>query len=220
MNRGLTTRLLCACAVASCAIGPIRADEINLRGVVRDNVGNRASRTQVRVYDAAGRRIAAASSADDGTYNVTVDTNSRSISVEFDNPSFHVRSVKALSTQTGDNHLINPVLLDRRGPASFELILEQMATYENLFWREYGSSPTRETGREMHENYRDRIREMPDPRKAYALDAPQREVLGKLSPYQRRVVQYRLELLEYCYDWLAVEKWRSGRSAPPAPDIQ
>jgi len=193
--------LLAICQMASAA-------EITLTGVVRDNTGKPVPQTSIRIYDAGGRPILGKhSSGVDGTYSIQVKTESPNISVDFDSSFYHVRGIRSLSTLTGDNQQINPVMLDKRGPNSFALILEQVATYDTIFWREYSEIPTERTRTRLREQYLERIVQMPDPRKlspdhpqVYAATAPQRKVLGGLSLYQHEILLTKLQQLEECYN--------------------
>jgi len=191
------------------AVGQLAlAAEITLSGVVRDNAGKPVPQTTIRIYDAGGRPIAGKhSSGVDGTYSISLNTETPNISLDFDSTFYHVRGIRSLSTLKGDNQQINPVMLDKRGPNSFALILEQVATYDTIFWREYSEIPTERTRTRLRDQYLERIVQMPDPRKlnaahpqVYAANAPQRKVLGGLSLYQHDILETKLKQLEECYN--------------------
>ena len=186
----------------------VSAAEITLTGVVRDGTGKPVPQTSIRIYDAAGRPILGKhSSGADGIYFIKLKTDAPNISLDFDSSFYHVRGIRSLSTSKGDNQQINPVMLDKRGPNSFALILEQIATYDTIFWREYSEIPTETTRTRLRAQYQERIVQMPDPRKLspahpeiYAANAPQRKVLEKLSLYQHEILETKLKQLEECFN--------------------
>jgi hypothetical protein len=186
-----------------------RAAEITIRGVVRNGEGEVLKNPTVVLYDAFGKPFRAKPVFQgDGAYTITVKTDSRNLSLRYDHPRYHMHFINALSTQKGDDHTINPVLLDVSGPRSFDLILAQILSYRSIFLTEFSAKPTRETFNSLRARYASRIAQMPDPKKKYRPGEPQGETLEKLTPYQRKLIAFELRSLEAYYDapWFDTRK--------------
>jgi hypothetical protein len=176
--------------------------QITIRGTVRNNRGEALREPEIRLNDAQGRPIPAEVKAqDDGSYVVTVRTKSPTVDIRFDAPGAPVHMLFVTGLSTRDSHEISPVLRQSDGPKSFELIWDQILTYEKVFVAEMAVSKTRpETFDDLNKRYRARIENMPDPDKIYSASSTQYEALRGMTDYQRDLLRYKLWHLRRFYD--------------------
>jgi hypothetical protein len=181
--------------------------DVTIRGRARNAEGKVIRFANVVVRDAEGTRITADSRYDDegDTFVVKVPARLGKVSVLFeDRPFHHPHLVTNLSTTPGDDHTINPVLRKTSGPASYDLIVEQIHIYEQVLFSEVGANPKRETVLEFKARYEGAIGQMPDPEKlkTYPAGSLQRQALTKMTAEQRSLVSFKLRQIKSNIDAL------------------
>jgi hypothetical protein len=159
--------IVCASLTAFVSAGysVLRSDEekVTISGVIRNGDNALQGDASVRAIDLDGKEIDSAISDDDGQYKLRVPVGSPILRIEFDHKDWHVRTVEEISRRDGENSVINKVLPARRGPKTFELIVDQVLVYDRLrITAEFGSGANL-TKAQLREKYGSRILEMPHP---------------------------------------------------------
>ena len=196
-----TRLLLTSTAVLVVSAGLAVAQDVAVRGRVRNAEGKIIRFASVTVRDAEGTKVSAVPKYDDDgdTFVVQVPAKLGKVSVLFeDRPFHHPHLVTNLSTTPGDDHTINPVLRKSSGPAGYDLILEQILIYEQILFSEVGAKPSRDTVLGFKARHERMISQMPDPARmeTYAEDSVQHKALSKMTRDQRTLVSFKLRQLE------------------------
>jgi hypothetical protein len=199
------------------------AQDVAIRGRVRNAEGKIIRFASVTVRDAEGTKVSAVPKYDDDgdTFVVQVPAKLGKVSVLFeDRPFHHPHLVTNLSTTPGDDHTINPVLRKSSGPAGYDLILEQILIYEQLLFSEVGAKPSRDTVLGFKARHERMISQMPDPARmeTYAEDSVQHKALSKMTREQRTLVGFKLRQFESNINAL-LRSTTTGDDAAPAPTV-
>jgi hypothetical protein len=197
------------------------AQDVTIRGRVRNAEGKVIRYASVTVRDAEGTKISTTPRYEDegDAFLVRVPAKLGKVSVLFeDRPFHHPHLVTNLSTTPGDDHTINPVLRKSSGPASYDLIIEQIHIYEQMLFSEVGAKPSRDTVLAFKARHERMIREMPDPARfeAYAAESVQHKALSKMTREQRALVGFKLRQLENNINSL-LRSTTMGEAAPAPP---
>jgi hypothetical protein len=120
----------------------------------------------------------------DGRYSFRVPNGTTIVRIEYDHPQWHPRFVEELSAQAGDDQIVNKVLPNRNGPERFDVIIDQLATYERFYVLGIAQGMSRA---QLLQQYGGRIVQIPDP--ARRNQGPeQAATIQRLSPAERAVV--------------------------------
>jgi hypothetical protein len=198
-------RLRSALSVATVATillpGSTLAQEVTIRGRVRNAEGKVIRQASVTVRDAEGAKVSTVPQYEDNgeTFVVTVPARLGKVSVLFeDRPFHHPHLVTNLSTTPGDDHTINPVLRKASGPAGYDLIVEQIQIYEQILFSQAGAKPSRQTVLDFKKEYGALIGQLPNPAKfkTYAVNSDQHEALKDMPPSKLVLLEFKLRRLE------------------------
>jgi hypothetical protein len=186
-----------------CSLLPniVPAQEVTIRGRVRNADGKTIKFPNVTVKDANGTVVSTEVTHEEDGFSFVVRVPSKlgKVSVLFeDRPFHHPHLVTNLSTTPGDDHTINPVLRRSSGPANYDLIVEQVLIYEQILLSELGAKPSRETILGFKERYEKLIAQMPDPAKfeTYEEGTVQHTAIAKMTRDQRTLLTFKLRQLE------------------------
>jgi len=187
---------------------------VTIEGIVRDRDGNGLAGTIIEVYAIVGGQLEVigktTSQGGDtrtgrprGYYHVSVTSEQLITAVSYDNDAWQPRVVKDLSGRAGDNHVINKVLLQKQGPIGFLPILQQVHEFEELYYlareRVGPAVSAHEVQRAVRVKYEERIRSMPDPRRANLQPAKQQKIVEQMTDEQRRVLARKMDELFSLY---------------------
>jgi hypothetical protein len=208
--------------------------------VLLDRAGNGLPSTIVEVYAVVDGQLGiigktVSGEADrrtrkpQGYYRVSVPSGKLIAAVSYNNDAWQPRLVKDVSGQTGDDHVINKVLLDRQGPVSFLPILEQVHQYQELYYLERELAGTfasaEDVRRSMRAKYQDRILSMPDPRRTNQQSPKQKEIVSRMTDEQRQVLSQKMdELFHLCgiplHSYLQRSRWMTTYVSPGGDPVR
>ena len=181
---------------------------IRISGVVLSEDNKVLPNTTVTAEAANGTALDSDVTGADGTYSLNVPSGNSIRRVIYNNPAWHVRLVEELSGRPGDNNVINKLLLDRNGPESFELIVDQIMIYDRLrIFDEYSKAEAvddaylRQKERQLQAKYGDRVLRIPHPLRRRLQGPNQNAVIDGLTPAQRNVVNRLMGDLLFRYGY-------------------
>lgn len=195
-------RLIAGCFALCALFCQTQALAVTIEGYVRNREGAFQERTEVTAFAFVRGSLVLVGSdfthdnpdtaeTDPGFYRLDIRTPGVAVvaSVRYDNHAWQPRLIRDLTGELAGGapikHVINKVLLDKRGPLTFLQILEQIHEYEQLFYLQMmldkGLKSTEQTKLELRNRFKDRICSMPDPRRVLFQPAEQQAIIKNLK---------------------------------------
>lgn len=208
--------------------------DITIRGKVRDEQGRPLSATieiEALVKDNSTGLTAAhpAPVKPDGSYEVLVPLdlpNQSILAVTYNGAALLPRNVQGISSQAGDDDVINMLMVPVYGTSRQVALQQQFAEYQSALSIEQSRAPP-EVGNDQiiatfQKKYAAKLLALPDPNREEQFTSRQKEVLNRLPDQQRETLSNQLDGLFNLCDLSASRqlipgKWKTTFSSPMGP---